>query len=115
MKASFLALITVMLSSCAQVNYTTYVGPQQDWPFATGAVVQQQFALPVYNGPPERPYRVLGWVEVDNTRGAMKFAVKEAANRGADAVILLESETTSFGTAALPREGHARVVAIKFV
>jgi hypothetical protein len=122
MKALFLAGITLVLCGCTQVNYTAYVGQQQDWPFATGVVVQRRFALPVYQGPPDRPYRVLGWVQVENARGALwrktggvEFAVKEAAKRGADAVILLGNRSNSPEAPAPLREGYARVIAIKFL
>ena len=104
------------------MHYTAYVGQQQDWPFATGVIVQRRFALPVYQGPPDRPYRILGWVQVENARGALwrksggvDFAVKEAAKHGADAVILLENRANNSETLAPTREGYARVIAIKFL
>ena len=124
MKTLFLACITLAIFGCTQtqVNYTSYVGQQQDWPFATGAIVQNRFALPVYQGPPDRPYRILGWVQVENARGALwrksggvDFAVKEAAKHGADAVILLENRANNSETLAPTREGYARVIAIKFL
>jgi len=122
MKALFLASITLVICGCTQVNYTAYVGQQQDWPFATGVIVQRRFALPVYQGPPDRPYRILGWVQVENARGALwrksggvDFAVKEAAKHGADAVILLENRANNSETLAPTREGYARVIAIKFL
>jgi hypothetical protein len=122
MKVLFLACITLVLCACTQVNYTAYVGQQQDWPFATGVVVQRRFALPVYQGPPDRPYRVLGWVEVENARGALwrntggvEFAAKEAAKRGADAVILLGTNANTLGASGPTPKGYARVVAIKFL
>src|SRR5438105_14734527 len=115
MKTFFHAFMALLLCSCTQVNYTAYVGQQQDWPFATGAVVQTRFALPVYQGPPDRPYRVLGWIQVENARGALwrksggvEFAVKEAAKRGADAVILLGNSSNTSETRAPIREGSAR-------
>ena len=118
MKALFLVCITLVLCGCTQVNYTSYVGQQQDWPFATGVVVQRQFALPVYQGPPDRPYRILGWVRVDNARSkvrGLKFAVAEAARRGADAVILLNNQTPATPATTSDSETAARVIAIKFL
>jgi len=122
MKALFLACITLACCGCTQVNYTAYVGQQQDWPFATGVVVQRGLAVPIYQGPPDRPYRILGWIEVENARGALwqkrggvEYAVKEAAKRGADAVILLRSRANTSGILAPAREGYARVIAIKFL
>ena len=116
------ASLTWLICSCTQVNYTSYVGQQQDWPFANGALVHRRFALPVYEGPPERPYRLLGWIEVENARGTLwrksggvDFAVKEAARRGADAVILLRNRINSSQISVPVREGYARVIAIKFL
>ena len=122
MKALFLACITLVICGCTQVNYTSYVGQQQEWPFATGVVVQRGLAIPIYQGPPDRPYRILGWIEVENARGALwrkkggvEYAVKEAAKRGADAVILLGNRANTPGTLAPTRAGYARVIAIKFL
>src|SRR5205823_7715086 len=95
MKVLLIAVVALSLCSCASIDYTAYSGQQQNWPVASGSFVQTKFALPVYiNGPPERPYRVLGYIQVENaTRGSasIKSAVNEAAKHGADAVILLES------------------------
>lgn len=116
MRAFLLACISAFLWSCTEVNYTRYVGQQQEWAFATGAAVQRQFSLPVYQGPPDRPYRVLGWIRVENARNkarGLRVAVAEAARRGADAVILLNN--TAPISVQPAREENARVIAIKFL
>ena len=116
MKASLVAILTLTLCGCASVEYTDYSGQQQNWAVASGSFVQRQFALPVYiNGPPDRPYNVLGYIQVENAptgllrkSESIKSAVKEAAKHGADGMILLESGTdvagvystsSAFGTA----------------
>jgi len=66
-------LASAVLSGCATADFTPYVGEQQRWPTAKGAFVTtidsydgpgrsgtgQQYRLPVYFGPPNRPYHVV--------------------------------------------------------
>jgi hypothetical protein len=101
-----LSLATV-LTSCATADFSPYVGAQQKWPVASGSFVQRKFDLPVYFGPPDRPYIVLGYMDTQSAPLAIwesgkdesiKPAVKEAARRGADALILLGNETSGRGT-----------------
>ena len=103
----FAALSGLVLCGCANVEYTAYSGRQQDWPVASGSFVQRKFDLPVYFGPPDRPYRVLGYMETESAPLAVwetgksesiKPAVKEAIKHGADAVILLASGTNVRGS-----------------
>jgi hypothetical protein len=100
-------LAAAALTSCASVDFSPYVGAQQNWPVASGSFVQRKFDLPVYFGPPDRPYIVLGYMDTQSAPLAIwesgkdesiKPAVKEAAKRGADAIILLGNETSSRGT-----------------
>src|SRR5215469_7814240 len=62
----FIALFALLLCGCANVEYTAYSGGQQNWPVASGSFVQRNFDLPVYLGPPDKPYRVLGYTEVES-------------------------------------------------
>jgi hypothetical protein len=103
----FIALLALLLCGCANVEYTAYSGAQQNWPVGRGSFVQQKFDLPVYLGPPDRPYRLLGYMEVESAPLAVwetgksesiKPAVKEAIKHGADAVILLASGTNVRGS-----------------
>jgi len=64
----FIALLALLLCGCANVEYTAYSGRQQNWPVASGSFVQRKFDLPVYLGPPDRPYRLLGYMEVDESQ-----------------------------------------------
>src|SRR2546428_4629761 len=78
-------LIASMLTGCATADFMPYVGEQQKWPTAKGAFVTtvnsydgpgrsgtgQQYTLPVYFGPPNRPYAVLGSVDVDTPVGRL--------------------------------------------
>src|SRR5947199_7769759 len=107
MRPACVPLLVFFLCGCAQVDYTAYSGAQQNWPVATGSFVQRKFDLPVYLGPPDRRYRVLGYMEVESAplavwetgkNESIKPAVKEAAKHGADAVILLASGTNISGS-----------------
>src|SRR4029453_19027192 len=106
----------VALTGCATADFTPYVGAQQKWPTSSGSFVRtvnsydgpgrsgtgQQYTLPVYFGPPNRPYIVLGSVDVDTPVGrwfegsetttTLKPAVRVAAQHGADAVIVLAQD-----------------------
>src|SRR5437588_9149613 len=98
----FIPLLALPLCGCANVEYTAYSGRQQNWPIASGSFVQRKFDLPVYLGPPDKPYRVLGYMEVESAplavwgtgkNESIKPAVKEALKHGADAVVLLANGT----------------------
>jgi hypothetical protein len=116
--------LAAALSGCATADFTPYVGEQQKWPTAKGAFVTtinsydgtgrsgsgKQYTLPVYFGPPNRPYNVLGSIDVDAPVGrlfegsaqitTLKPAVREAGQHGADAVIVIaqDVETTGYST-----------------
>ena len=104
-------LLVFFLCGCAQVDYTAYSGGQQNWPVASGSFVQRKFDVPLYLGPPDRPYRVLGSIEVEAPIGifetgyseTLRPAAREAARHGADAIVVLErgtniSGSTTFGS-----------------
>jgi hypothetical protein len=57
MKLRPVVLFALLLSGCADVEYTAYFGQQQNWPVASGSFVQTKFDLPVYFGSPDKPYR----------------------------------------------------------
>src|SRR5438874_4791328 len=116
--------LAAALSGCATADFTPYEGAQQNWPTARGAFVRtvnsyngpgrsgtgQQYTLPVYFGPPNRPYNVLGYVDVDTPVGrllegseetaTLKPAVREAGQHGADAIIVVAQgvETRGYST-----------------
>jgi hypothetical protein len=113
MKFLVVVLFALLVCGCGNVEYTPYSGRQQDWPVASGSFVSRKYGLPVYFGPPDRRYRVLGYMETESAPLAMwetgkseriKPAVKEAIKNGADALVLLSSGTniagsTTFGSA----------------
>lgn len=135
-------LAAAALAGCADTEFIAYSGAQQKWPTAQGSLVDNKLAVPVYYGLPPRPYAVLGeltseeearWRWNNPESEAMQEAAKAAQKRGADAVIVMDRDSsvsgyassgqatlvgnTAFGsgfTRAM-RTGHARVMAIKFL
>jgi hypothetical protein len=47
------------LADCATADFTPYVGAQQNWSTARGAIVASEYAVPAYYGYPPRSYIVL--------------------------------------------------------
>jgi hypothetical protein len=127
MKIILALLVTATICGCANVEYTAYAGAQQKWPVASGSFVQNKFDLPVYLGPPDRPYQALGYMETESAplsvwetgkKESIKPAVKEAIKHGADAVILLASGTNTTGSTTFRSaqwSSNTRVIAIKFL
>src|SRR5438477_4112038 len=129
MKIPLLATICLATAptGCATADFTPYVGEQQRWPTAKSAFVTpingydgpgrsgtgQQYTLPVYFGPPNRPYVVLGSVDIDTPVGRLfegsehattvKPAVSVAGMQGAEtiSVIAQDVETTGYSTTSL--------------
>ena len=121
----FALSLATALAGCATADFTPYVGAQQNWLTSSGAFVQTieagnglmseggRYKLPVYFGPPNKPYRVIGYLDAESGSLAiwqsgktesLRPAVKVAARHGADALILVAqgietrgSSTASFG------------------
>jgi hypothetical protein len=84
-----------------------YEGPQT-WPTGEGAQIVSDFAVPIYFGLPNRPYRVLGRVYDDRTAGVgvmtrafahlfserdrQRDAADQAKFRGGDALVVTNDE-----------------------
>jgi hypothetical protein len=124
MKPLFAVLFALLVCGCATSDFTPYEGAQQKWPTSTGTFVRtinsyngpgrsgtgKQYTLPVYFGLPNRPYIVLGYVDVETPVGrlfegsaetsTLKPAVREAGQHGADAIIVVAQgvETRGYGT-----------------
>jgi len=120
-------VLVAALAGCATADFTPYVGAQQNWPTAPGSFVKvvnsydgpgrsgtgKQYTLPVYFGPPNRRYTVLGSVDVDTPVGrlfedseqiaTLKPAVRKAGQHGADAIIVVAQnvETRGYSTASV--------------
>jgi hypothetical protein len=75
--------------------FTPYRGAQQNWPVATGAFVDNKYAVPVFFGSPSRPYDVLGYLNAETApvrsrRGAViAFMARRAQELGGNGLIVL--------------------------
>jgi len=98
MKPLFGILVALLLWGCATAEFHQYTGAQQNWPTASGAFVSTKYDVPAYFGPPDRPYIVLGSLDVTTgppggnlaTReeDGIEFATGKAKKMGGDAIIV---------------------------
>jgi hypothetical protein len=136
----FLLIGCLLLPGCAATEFTPYQGAQEDWRTAPGTFVDSKYSLPVYYGPPPRPYKILGYLSTGNTRtkGQNLAAATSAAHKaGGDAIIVMQtgsevagvystgnafatsqpgySTATGYGIAIPIRDVTSSVVVIKFI
>jgi len=97
--------LIAMLTGCTSTEFTPYAGAQQNWPTASGAFVSNKYVIPVYQGPPPRPYIVLGYIEAATSAGTGDYrtdAINAAARRaraiGGDAIIVQSNGREYAGT-----------------
>jgi len=96
------AVTLVAISGCAYVQYTPYEGNDPSVPLSNGAFVNREYALPIYQGFPPRPYKVLGLIEASERaisyEGTYHAAVRVAKAKGADAVMILGKDSRYAGS-----------------
>src|SRR5437899_9783942 len=95
---------SALLAGCAVADFTAYRGAQQNWPVATGAFVDNKYAVPVFYGPPNRPYDVLGYLNAETApvrsrRGAVvAFMARRAQELGGNGLIVLGTNREYIGS-----------------
>ncbi len=101
--ASFCAWLLLLFAGCSAKRYVEYTG-RQVWPVNKGAVADASFAVPVYRGSPDRPYRVIGGIHLGN---AVKWkdrdiaaAARIAKDKGGEALLIRTGEEMSSATSA---------------
>ena len=99
MKTILILIAAGLLTSCTTSNFTPYEGAQ-NWPMSQGALVDRKYAVPVYYGPPPRPYIVMGSLDVGNATAGTEVsaAANKAKQLGADAIIVMRHGTSQIGT-----------------
>lgn len=65
----------MLIVGCTTASVRPYLGAQQAWPMAAGSIVDDRFALPVFNCLPSAPYEVLGELRL---QGAFRSQLQEA-------------------------------------
>src|SRR6266567_411028 len=95
-------LATIFVSGCAVADFKPYVGQQQNWPTAPGAIMDTKYAVPVYYGPPARAYTVIGYLDAATApirrRGVISFSARRAKEMGGDAIVVLSKGSEYVGT-----------------
>ena len=104
MKFLLCLFAVALLAGCATADFTPYRGAQQNWPVATGAFVDNKYAVPVFFGAPNRPYDVLGYLNAETApvrsrRGAViAFMARRAQEVGGNGLIVLGTNRQYVGS-----------------
>ncbi len=104
MKRNSILAACALLVGCAVADFTPYSGAQQNWPVATGTFVDNKYAVPVFYGPPNRPYDVLGYLNAETApvrsrRGAViAFMARRAQELGGNGLIIVGTNRQYVGS-----------------
>ena len=104
MKFLLCLFAVALLAGSATADFTPYRGAQQNWPVATGAFVDNKYAVPVFFGAPNRPYDVLGYLNAETApvrsrRGAViAFMARRAQEVGGNGLIVLGTNRQYVGS-----------------
>lgn len=102
------AACVLVLGGCATATFTPLEGKPKPGALGKNAKVNTDWDLPIYSGPPSRPYVVIGMIEADAGEGGIdgltRAAIREAEANGADGLIVVSADrqvtgvmTTGFG------------------
>lgn len=115
MRALIPAFVLFVGVGCVRVEYLDYRGVQA-WPTGS-AFVQDVDGTPVYEGLPEKPYDVIGLIDVYDDKpffhsdSTKKKVLEFAKEHHADAIIWLSDRTVSSGSLKmLPEERNAALL-----
>lgn len=91
--------LILFFTGCAQVTYMPYEPPFSG-KVGTTAAVNQKYKLPIYQGPPARPYTVIGAITASSNdfRTIDRDAVSKAIKEGADALIFFDGDEKYMGS-----------------
>jgi len=99
--------LAVLVPGCVRVEYCAYRG-RQDWPTGS-AFVGRVEGIEVFEGLPQRPYEVIGLVDVYADEPfvdhhATKKVLEYVKNKDADALIWLSDRVVSSGSLRMESE-----------
>jgi hypothetical protein len=104
MKRNLILIACAFLSGCAIADFTPYSGAQQNWPVAPGTFVDNKYAVPVFYGTPNRPYTVLGYLDVETAHARSRrssivsFMARRAQELGGNGLIVLSTNREYAGS-----------------
>src|SRR5947209_7785934 len=104
MKVPVCVSACALLAGCAVADFTPYRGAQQNWPVAPGTFFDNKYAVPVFFGPPNRPYDVIGYLPAETApvrsrRGAViAFMARRAQELGGNELIVLGTNRQYVGS-----------------
>jgi hypothetical protein len=92
------------LAGCAPKRFSEFTG-RQSWPTAAQAMSDNSFAVPVYQGWPDRPYTVIGSIAFANPANEWKagdtaHAARIARRHGGNAMIMRQGGEFGVGAVA---------------
>lgn len=94
--------LVMLLTGCAMADFTPYSGAQQNWPTSPGTFVDTKYAVPVFYGPPPKPYRVLGYLSATTApiraAGTVEFMARRAGEMGGNGLILISKGSRYAGS-----------------
>ncbi|MEI6084137.1 MAG: hypothetical protein WCS70_07525 [Verrucomicrobiota bacterium] len=105
-KNSLCAIGLSLALGCATASVRPYVGEQQTWPTANGAIVSIRYDLPVFTSLPPAPYEVLAELRINSplyaqpVEGHLSTLVKKGVELGADALVFVDGQvffSTQYG------------------
>ncbi len=104
MKSHLCLLACALLAGCAMADFTPYRGAQQNWPVAAGAFVDNKYAVPVFFGPPNRPYDVIGYLTAETApvrsqrSAVISFMARRAQEVGGNGLMVLGTGSEYVGS-----------------
>ena len=101
-----LSFAVLFMLSCTTTEFVPYNGRQENWDYAAGAFSTEFKGIIFYESLPDRPYAIIGYVDVPILGGLncppespeacwRRVVARNARDRGGDAVIILGEWVTS--------------------
>ena len=87
--------LLVLCGGCATATFTAIEGKLRPGALGKNAMVNTDWGMPIYSGPPTRPYVVIGLIRAKGGEGGIKgltrAAIRQAEINGADGLIVVNA------------------------